>query len=135
MADKAKIKLEIMSPHGPVFTGEVDHVRAPGVEGSFGVLPGHTPFLAPLEVGLIEADDGKDTIRFATSGGLAEVHHHSVTIMAETAEKSDSIDLDRAKDAEQRARQRLETQEEGVDFDRARLALMRSLNRQRIARG
>lgn len=133
MADK--IKLEIMSPHGPVYAADVDHVRVPGVEGSFGVLPGHTPFLAPLDVGLIEATLGKVEERFATSGGLAEVHPDRVVIMAETAEKADAIDFERAQEAERRARQRLETAEEGVDFDRARLALMRAINRQRIARG
>jgi len=123
------LTLEITSPHGAVFSGEVSHVRAPGVNGSFGVLPGHTEFLSPLEVGLIDVTIEGKLVQFTTSGGLAEVHSDKVEILAETAEKVESIDVERAKAAAERARKRLEAHETELDVDRARAALARALNR------
>jgi F-type H+-transporting ATPase subunit epsilon len=133
-----KIRLEIITPHGPVYTGEVDHVRAPGSDGDFGVLPGHTPMLSPLQVGIIQSEGGDEGEQiFATSGGIAEVHPDRVIVMAETAEKREEIDVDRAREAARRAQQRLqgegEEPEAKTDYDRARAALMRSLNRLRVA--
>ncbi len=122
-------KLEIISPHGIVYTGDVHHVRAPGAEGSFGVLPGHTPFLSPLQVGVIEAEVEGKTILFATSGGLAEVHGDKVVILAETAEKKEQIDVSRAEEAVERARKRLSERTPNTDVERAQSALARALNR------
>jgi F-type H+-transporting ATPase subunit epsilon len=126
-------KLEIISPHGIVYTGDAHHVRAPGVEGSFGVLPGHTPFLSPLQIGVIEAEFEGKKLFFATSGGLAEVHGDKVVILAETAEARDRIDISRAEAAAERARKRLAEKTPEIDVERAHLALVRALNRLRIA--
>ncbi|MFH0883738.1 MAG: F0F1 ATP synthase subunit epsilon [bacterium] len=126
-------KLEIISPHGIVYTGDAHHVRAPGVEGSFGVLPGHTPFLSPLQIGEIEAElEGKKRL-FATSGGFAEVHGDKVVILAETAEEKGQIDVSRAEEAAVRARKRLVDKTPEIDVERVHLALARALNRLRIA--
>ena len=131
MADT--FKLEITSPFGIVYSGDVNHVRAPGVEGSFGVLPGHTPFMSPLQIGEIIANvAGKETI-FATSGGLAEVHGDKVVILAETAEEKSKIDVSRAEEAATRARQRIDEKAPEIDVERAHLALARALNRIRVA--
>ena len=127
--------LEITSPFGLVYTGDVNHVRAPGVEGSFGVLPGHTPFMSPLQIGEIIAEMGGKTTVFATSGGLAEVHGDKVVILAETAEEKNMIDVTRAEEAATRARKRIDEKAPEIDVERAHLALARALNRIRIAAG
>ena len=129
----ANFKLEIVTPDGQVFAGDVEHVRAPGVEGSFGVLSGHTPFLTPLDTGKIEIrQEGKDKI-YATSGGIADVFSGGMMILAETAELADKIDVERAKQAEERAQRRLVEVSQTVDMARARAALHRAQNRLKIA--
>lgn len=132
MADS--FTLEIISPSGTVFSGPMKHVRAPGREGSFGVLPSHTPFITPLMVGVIEGtkDDGA-AVTFATSGGMAEVHGDKVVVLAETAEEKSKIDVERAKHSRERAEKRLTEREPDLDTERARAALARALNRLAIA--
>jgi len=127
-------KLEIISPSGEVFNGDVEHVSAPGVKGSFGVLKGHTPFITALEIGLIEAKiSGNDEKIFATSGGHAEVHGDHVVILAETAEEKTRIDTERAEASRDRALERIDTKEPDLDLERAQLALARAINRIKIA--
>ncbi|MCB2199915.1 F0F1 ATP synthase subunit epsilon [bacterium] len=132
MADS--FTLEITSPSGIVFSGPMKHVRAPGREGSFGVLPSHTPFITPLQVGVIEGkkEDGADLI-FATSGGMAEVHGDKVVVLAETAEEKTKIDIERARQSRERAEKRLADPEPDLDTERARAALARAMNRLAIA--
>ncbi len=130
----AMFELEIVTPRGLKFSGEVRHVRAPGVRGYFGVLAGHTPFITPLATGEIDIDAGEGLRVFATSGGFAEVHGDHVLILAETAEEADEIDRERALAAKRRAEERL-SNPEGIDHMRARAALARALNRLKIAGG
>ncbi len=125
--------LDIVTPRGVVFQGEVEHVRAPGVQGSFGVLDGHTPFITPLEIGEIDVRaEGGDEKIFATSGGIADVSPGKFLLLVETAEDASEIDLERAESAQQRAVERLMdiTPEEAEKF---RLAKLRAENRLRIA--
>lgn len=126
-------KLEITTPDGVVYSGEVEHVRAPGVKGSFGVLAGHTPFITPLDVGEIELQIPGGEERFATSGGLADVRADTFLILVETCEPTEAIDIDRAKSAYQRAKERLEKHAEHVDQVRAKMAMLRASNRLKIA--
>ena len=132
MADS--FTLEIISPSGKVFSGPMKHVRAPGQAGSFGVLPSHTPFITPLQVGVIDGTtaEGKELI-VATSGGMAEVHGDKVVVLAETAEEKSKIDAERAKESRERAEKRLESHEPDLDTERARAALARALNRLKVA--
>lgn len=126
--------LEIITPNGVVFEGDVRHVRAPGREGSFGVLPGHTPFITPLQVGVIEAQNPQgSTDLFSTSGGVAEVHGDRTVVLAETAEKREEINVERAREAMERAKKRLESDRENVDYERARSSLLRAINRIKVA--
>ncbi len=129
------LQLEIISPSGVVYTGDVTHVQAPGQTGYFGVLPNHTPMISALTIGRITAETANGEALFATSGGVAEVHGDKVVILAETAEEKSKIDLSRAQEAQKRAETRLDKQEEGTDFDRARLALMRAINRMSVVNG
>jgi len=128
--------LEIISPAGMVYSGPMKHVRAPGVEGSFGVLPGHTPFITSLQIGVIEGTTEKNSELFvATSGGMAEVHGDKVVVLAETAEEKSKIDLERAMAAKDRAEKRLGVADQDIDTQRARLAFARAINRMKVVQG
>ena len=127
-------KLEITTPDGVVFKGDVEHVRAPGMMGSFGVLYSHTPFITPLTLGKIEIRTPDGERIYATSGGLADVRANTYLILAETAEEVGDIDIERAKEALERARKRLHDPSETIDHARARAAFMRATNRLKIAK-
>ena len=127
------ITVTIVTPSGTREEYNVRHLRAPGSKGDFGVLPGHIPFMTTLRVGAIRLDTDQGRYIWATSGGYAEVLGDRVTILAETAERSDKIDIGRAKAAWERSRDRLARREADLDVDRARAALARALNRLKIA--
>src|SRR4030066_933874 len=91
------ILLEIVTPDRLVLSEEVDEVMAPGVEGEFGGLPGHTPFLTTLKVGELTYRKGKEIHHMAVSWGYAEVTQKKETVLAEAAEVAAEIDIDGAK--------------------------------------
>lgn len=130
------IHLEVVTPEKIVVSEEAQIVASPGSEGEFGVLTGHTPFLTTLKTGMIRYTDvnGKEHYIFV-SGGFAEALPDKVTVLAESAEKSSDIDIERAKAAQQRAEERMaeDRSREDVDFNRARGALKRATVRIRIA--
>jgi F-type H+-transporting ATPase subunit epsilon len=128
-----KLKFEIITPHQKVFSSDVDAVVLPGHDGYFGVLPGHTPFLATLKVGEIKVEIDKKEIYLATSGGVVEVFPDSVSVLAETAEPATAIDLKRAQAARDRALNRLKEGRKSWDLARAQAALTRALNRISVA--
>jgi F-type H+-transporting ATPase subunit epsilon len=125
--------LRIVTPERTLFTGEVDSLRAPGSEGSFGVLENHAPMVASLTTGPLEFSENGRRQQLATSGGFVEVSGDGVTVLAETCEFGGDIDVSRAEAARDRARARLG--ETGHDRARAEAALQRSLNRLRVAGG
>ena len=135
--------VDIVVPNQHVFQGTAEIVRAPGVEGSFEVLKDHAPMIAAFGIGTLVvktenahryADMFDDRIIFATSGGFLEVLDNKVTVLAETAEPASEIDVDRARNAEERAIKRLH-RDEPVDEGRAEQALERARNRVRVAMG
>ena len=132
----ANIHLEVVTPEKIVVSEEVQIVASPGSEGEFGVLSGHTPFLTSLKTGLIRYTDtsGKEHFVFV-SGGFAEALPDKVTVLAESAEVSSDIDVNRAKEALARAEKRLaeERTREDIDFARARASLERATVRIRVA--
>jgi F-type H+-transporting ATPase subunit epsilon len=127
-------KLQIITPGQVVYQGEASSLSAPGTEGGFQILFNHAPFLSTIEVGEIKVKDpgGKDLL-YATSGGFVEAKENNVVVLAETAEPAAEIDVQRAKAAGERANKRLHDHDPGIDLERARLAMMRSLNRLRVA--
>ena len=133
MAIPDHLTLEIVTPERSIAHGEVDEVVVPGAEGSFGVLPGHTPLLSTLTVGEIEYRRGDETSYVAVSFGFAEVLPDRVTILAQIAEASDEIDVTRAEAAVKRARERLDRPVAEMDYERARLSLLKSLVRLQVA--
>jgi F-type H+-transporting ATPase subunit epsilon len=124
------IRLELVTPERLLLSEEVDEVVAPGYEGEFGVLPGHTQFLAILNIGVLWYRKGGAVKKIALGGGFAEVTHERIVVMADTAEHSDEIDLERARRARERAEARLK--ELSMDDDthaKAHAALQRALVR------
>ncbi len=122
-------KLEVVTPDKKVLSEEVQYAGVPGLEGEFGVLPQHIPFLSALGIGKLQYDkDGQRSSLFV-SGGFAEVGFTSLSILAEAAEKTEDIDRARAEQALKRAEKRLAQPEEGVDIVRAKMAMTRALGR------
>jgi len=130
------IKLEVVTPEKAVVDEDAQMVVAPGALGEFGVLSGHTTFLTTLKVGIIRYTDANGKERYVfVSGGFAEALPDKVTVLAESAERRQDIDLARAKDAIERAEKRLAEQrlKETLDFTRAKAALERALQRLKLA--
>ncbi len=109
---------------------------APGVQGELGVLPRHTHLMAALQPGEIRLTNGKQVECYAISSGFIEVCPDKVLVLADAAEAAVDISVERAKRALERARKRLQEKQGGeVDFGRARLALMRAINRLKVSEG
>ena len=133
MADKI-LQLEILTPRRVVFKGEVTSFTAPGVVGGFQVLYDHAPLLSSLKIGEVKIKEASGTeFHYAISGGFVEVRVNHILLLAETAERIDEIDAERAKASRDRAQKRMAEKKSDIDFERARLALYRALNRLKIA--
>jgi len=133
MALPTKLTLEIVTPDRALTAEQVDEVQLPGSEGYFGVLPGHTPLLATLQVGELWYRVGQDMHYVAIAFGFVEVLPDRVTVLAQVAEKAQEIDVARAEAAKKRAEERVAGAPSDVDFERARVALMKSLIRLQVA--
>ena len=130
------IKVNIVTPDGPVYDSEVNMIIANTATGEIGVLPGHIPMVAPLEVGAIRLKKDGQTDFVAVSGGFLEIRPDQVSILAQAAEVSSTIDVNRAKEAVKRAEERLNlTKQDDVDFKRAELSLKRAMNRINVYEG
>ena len=132
MADR--LRLEVATPTRLVVSGDADEVVVPGSEGSFGVLPGHAPLLSLVGTGEVMYRSGRDEHYLAVSGGFAEVGPTHVTILAESAERPEEIDVARARVAGERAEQRLRAAAtEETDVDRALASFARARARLQTA--
>jgi F-type H+-transporting ATPase subunit epsilon len=128
-----QLQLQIVSADRSIVNETVDEVQVPGSEGYFGVLPGHTPLLALLGTGELWYRQGSGKRYVSLAFGFAEVQPDRVTILAQIAERSDEIDVARAEAAKKRAEERLATLSANMDFERARIALMKALIRLQVA--
>ena len=128
-----KLQLQIVSADRSLVNETVDEVVIPGFDGYFGVLPGHTPLLAVLHVGELWYRQGQEKHYLLIAFGFAEVLPDRVTILAQTAEKAEDIDLARAEAAKKRAEERLARPTVDIDAERARIALLKSLIRLQVA--
>ena len=127
------LTLEIVTPDRSVVHEQVDEVEIPGSEGYFGVLPGHTPLLAMLHVGELWYRRGGEKVYLSIAFGFAEVLPDRVTVLAQLAEKADEIDIARAEAARRRAEELIAKPVPEMDYERARIALMKSLIRLQVA--
>ncbi len=135
MALPTKLTLELVTPDRAVVREDVDEVVVPGSEGELGILPGHTPLLATLKVGELWYRQGQEKHYIAIAFGFVEVLPDRVTVLAQIAERAQDIDIVRAERAKQRAEERLAkpSAQGDLDFERARVAMMKSLIRLQVA--
>jgi F-type H+-transporting ATPase subunit epsilon len=132
MADT--FQLEIVTPEKLVVKEAVDEAQIPGLDGYLGILPGHAPLITELGVGVITYRAGGTTKTLSVAWGFAEVLQDKVTILAETVERPDEIDVARAQQAKERAEQLLKSNDPELDYDRAQDDLRRAETRLKVAR-
>jgi F-type H+-transporting ATPase subunit epsilon len=123
------VLVNVVTPDGPVYDADVEMVSVKAQSGELGILPGHIPMVAPLQIGAVRLKQGSSTELVAVSGGFIEVRPDKVTILAQAAERAESIDAVRAEAAKKRAEERLNQKTDDIDFKRAELALRRAINR------
>lgn len=129
-----KLLLELVTPYRKVVSEEVDMITASGSMGEFGVLPGHASFLTSLKIGELTYVQGDKTYHLALNWGYFEVDKDRVTVLVETAERADEIDLERARAALGRAEEALKRiTREDKDFIAYEAALERALIRMQVA--
>ena len=127
------LALEIVTPDRSIVSQQVDEVELPGADGYFGVLPGHTPLLSSLQVGELWYRTGEEKHYLAVAFGFAEVLPDRVTVLAQIAERAQDIDVARAESAKTRAEERVASPHADMDFERARVALLKALTRLQVA--
>lgn len=129
-----KLKLELVTPYRKVLSLDVDEITAPGSLGELGLLPGHTPLLTTLKIGELSYKQNGQTSFIAVNWGYLEVEEDRVTILVDTAEKADEIDLERAKAALGRAENALKNlSQEDVNYLTMEAALKRALMRIQVS--
>lgn len=134
MSDK-KLHLKITTHERVVFDEDVDEIYSRGVEGEFGILPGHIPFMTALDIGVTKVViDGKPQY-FTTMGGVFQLTGNEALILTQSAERGSDIDVERAEEAKRRAEARLENEPDTSDIQRAEVALARALARLKASKG
>jgi len=132
--EEKNFQLDIVTPARTVYSGEVQSFTAPGVVGSFQVLFSHAPLLSSIGIGEVKITESSGPkLHFATGGGFVEVKGNKVILLAESAERADEINTERAEKSKARAEERLSKHYKFIDISRAQAALARSLNRLKIA--
>jgi len=128
------LELVIVTPERQLLREKVVEVQLPGEGGYLGILPGHAPLITELGIGELSYHDasGKESKHIAIMSGFAEVLPDSVTVLAETAELAEEIDLERAKQALERARQKIASNVADMDWELATAALQRALVRVKL---
>ena len=128
----SKIVLEVIQPTQCKVKGEYDHVIIPGVDGDFGILENHTPFITKIRPGILQLYKGKSVEKFAIHDGFVTVDSNMVTIISDVIEKENEIDSKRAESSKNRAEKRLKSAMGDVDFRRAEFALKKALTRLKL---
>ncbi|WP_099222584.1 F0F1 ATP synthase subunit epsilon [Listeria costaricensis] len=126
----SELNVSIVTPDGPVFEGTATMVIARTKAGELGILPNHVPLVAPLKIDIvrIKQESGEEWV--AVNGGFMEVNGEEVNILADTAEREQDIDLDRAERAKARAEENLQAaKDQKVDELMAQIALQKAINR------
>lgn len=128
MSEKTQ-RLEIVTPQKKVFSEDVRFVVAPGIEGELGILPDHAPLISALNIGVLRIQQEGKNFKVVVNGGFMEVRDSRVTVLANSAERVEDINVARAEAAKQRAEQRLASGGADIDIARAEFALKRALMR------
>ena len=125
--------VEVVTPTSSRTFNDVRHVRAPGLDGSFGILARHIPAIIALKPGEVKIESGDRQHLLAISDGYCEIQRERILLLVETAELPEDIDLERAQAALERAQKMLSNHPENLNRDRAVAAVRRAKNRLRIA--
>lgn len=131
----SELNLNITTPAKNIFTGEIKSITLPGTLGGFQILKNHAPIISTLEIGVVKIVLADNSIQnYATGGGTVEVSDNKILLLADSIERSDEIEVDRAKTAMERARKRLDKkgEDKSIDAVRAEAALARAMNRIKI---
>ena len=130
------IQLIVVTPERQLLRETVVEVTIPGLDGQLGILPGHAPLMTELGIGELSyrTSTSSQSVAMAVISGFAEVLADRVTVLAETAERAEEIDLARAEAAKARAEKRLAAGDTNIDWDRLNISLQRSIIRIQIAR-
>src|SRR3990172_12313262 len=131
---EAVINLTIVTPERAVVQEQVEELQVPGAQGYLGILPGHAPLFSELKVGEVSYRSGSHWTFLSVAWGFVEVLPNQVRILAETAERGQEIDIERAARAKDRAEQRITKGGDDIDYDRALVALERALVRIQVSR-
>jgi F-type H+-transporting ATPase subunit epsilon len=133
---KSQIKFKIVTPEKTVYEDSIDQLTLPTAEGEITVLPGHIPLISVLAPGELVAKKESEEIAMAVSGGMVEVRKNEITILADTAERAEEIDLARAEEARERA-EKLKVEKIRVDeteYATAAAIFEKNLARIKVAR-
>ncbi len=128
-----KINLKIITHEKELFNEEVDGIYSRSVEGEFGILPDHQPFMSALDIGVTRADVNGEMEYFTTMGGIFQFKDNEALILTDLAERGSDIDVTRAKSAKERAEARLGSHEVEIDNARAQIALAKAMARLKAA--
>ncbi|HIZ55103.1 MAG TPA: ATP synthase F1 subunit epsilon [Firmicutes bacterium] len=129
----ATFPLQVLTPERVVYEAEVDGLTVRTTAGDVGILRGHADYVAAIDIGFMQIRIGNQRRTAALSNGMLRVNRQKAVILVQACEWADEIDLERARRAEQAARQRLAAQKSDQDMALAEVKLKRALNRQQIA--
>lgn len=128
-----KIRLDIVTPERMVYSEDVNMVIARATDGDLGILPGHAPLIAGLEIWPLRIQTDEGEFQLSVAGGFIEVRPQKITVLASSAELPEEIDIGRAESAKERAQMRLSSGSSDIDVRRAEVALKRAMMRLRVA--
>ncbi len=123
--------LSILTPYGHYFEGEVEFLEVHSDKYNLGILPGHAPLISTVTISKMIIKAHGRSLTYAVGGGVITVSKEKTTLVLDSCERADEIDIERAKEAKQRAEERLnnQTNENAIDVNRAKIALMKAINR------
>ncbi len=131
---KNGLTINILTPAGQVYSENIETCVIPGANGQFQVMENHAAMLSIVEIGPIKiVDKNNKSIYFATSGGMCEIIDNQINLVVESAELSSQINIKRAEEAKSRAEKRLARKAENINVERAKLSLLRAVNRLKVS--
>lgn len=133
MAAEPKIKLDVVTPEKLVYSEKIDKLEGPAIDGLIGIWPKHAPLVTAMKIGVVKVVKDGEEIQIAISDGFMEVQPDRINLVVRTAELPEEIDIDRAKNARDRAEEKLEKDRDNIDFAKAEAAYDRALARLKAA--
>jgi F-type H+-transporting ATPase subunit epsilon len=133
MAEKDKIQLDVVTPEESVYSGKIDMLEGPAMDGLIGILPKHAPLVTGMSIGIVRIMNNGEETEIAISDGFMEVLPERISLVVRTAELPDMIDIERAEAAKERAKEKMEKTSDQVEFARAEAAYDRAVSRLKAA--